>query len=37
MKKVKVKIKKPYFMSFNSLGHEILCYITKYPFTDTYC
>ena len=22
---------------FNSLGHEILCNITKYPFTDTYC
>ena len=22
---------------FNSLGHEILCDITKYPFTDTYC
>ena len=21
---------------FNSLGHEILCDITKYPFTDTY-
>ena len=36
MKKVKVKIKKPYLM-FNSLGHEIVCDITKYPFTDTYC
>ena len=22
---------------FNSLGHAILCDITKYPFTDTYC
>ena len=21
---------------FNSIGHEILCDITKYPFTDTY-
>ena len=31
MKEVKVKIKKPYI-----LGHEILCDITKYPFTDTY-
>ena len=26
-----------YYMYFNSLGHEILCDITKYPFTDTYC
>ena len=31
MKEVKVKIKKLY-----SLGHDILCDITKNPFTDTY-
>ena len=42
MKKVKIKIKKPLRLFnvtyyFNSLGHEILCDITKYPFTDTYC